>query len=90
MRLHIYEEELGEGVELIEKTSVNGEHFYGLRVWLKTCQPLLDHSTAMDDDRSAVTIWAKDRATLIQAVELMGGALGLTLAVRKKTAQTPP
>lgn len=41
-----------------EQTSRNGERFFGLRVWLKTCQPLLDHSTADDDDRSAVTFWA--------------------------------
>jgi hypothetical protein len=58
MRVQIYQEELGEGVEIIEQTSRNGEHFFGLRIWLKTCQPLLDHSTLEDDDRSAVTFWA--------------------------------
>lgn len=57
MRTNIYSEELGEGVEVVEQTSRNGEKFYGLRVWLKTCQPLLDHSTPEDDDRSAVTFW---------------------------------
>jgi hypothetical protein len=58
MRIQVYQEELGEGVEIIEQTSRNGEHFFGLRIWLKTCQPLLDHSTPEDDDRSAVTFWA--------------------------------
>jgi hypothetical protein len=58
MRIQVYQEELGEGVEIIEQTSRNGEHFFGLRIWLKTCQPLLDHSTPDDDDRSAVTFWA--------------------------------
>jgi hypothetical protein len=60
MRVQVYQEELGEGVELIEVTSRNNQHFFGLRVWLKTCQPLLDHSAQdpEDDDRSAVTFWA--------------------------------
>lgn len=57
MRVQIYQEELGEGIEIIETTSRNGEHFFGLRIWLKTCQPLLDHSSPEDDDRSAVTFW---------------------------------
>ena len=39
MRVHIYDEELGEGVELVPKDNVNGnETFYGLRVWLKSPQ----------------------------------------------------
>lgn len=64
MRVHVYEEELGEGVEIIEQTSRNGQKFYGLRIWLKTCQPLLEHSAAEDDDRSAVTFWASSREAL--------------------------
>lgn len=60
MRVHVYQEEMGEGIEIIETTSRNGEHFFGLRVWLKTCQPLIDHSTPEDDDRSAITFWARD------------------------------
>jgi hypothetical protein len=64
MRIQVYEEELGEGVQLIVKRSTQGEPFYGLRIWLKTAQPLLDHSTPEDDDRSAVTFWARDPATL--------------------------
>lgn len=69
MRVQIYQEELGEGVEIIEQNSRNGEHFYGLRIWLKTCQPLLDHSTPEDDDRSAVTLWAADPVTLLNQAE---------------------
>ena len=59
MRVQVYQEELGEGVQIITQTSRNGEKFYGLRIWLKTCQPLLDHSTPEDDDRSAVTFWER-------------------------------
>ena len=53
MRIHIYEEELGEGVELIRKDNVNGnETFYGLRIWLKSPKEILEHLTPEDDDRS--------------------------------------
>lgn len=68
MRVQIYDEELGEelgeGVELIEQTSRNGQKFYGLRIWLKTCKELLDHSTPEDDDRSAVTFWSPSKEKL--------------------------
>ena len=64
MRVQVYQEELGEGVEVIETTSRNGEHFYGLRVWLKSPQAILDHSTAEDDDRSAVTFWCRSLGDL--------------------------
>ncbi len=71
MRVQIYQEELGEGVELVEQTSRNGEHFFGLRVWLKTCQSLLEHSTPEDDDRSAVTFWSDSYEKLVDLVSLM-------------------
>jgi len=64
MRVQIYQEELGEGCEVIQQTSRNGETFYGLRIWLKTCQSLLDHSTKEDDDRSAVTFWCRNLGDL--------------------------
>lgn len=64
MRVQIYEEELGEGVEVVTKVAEGGVTFYGLRFWLKTCQPLLDHSTAEDDDRSAITFWGRNLRTL--------------------------
>ena len=75
MRVQVYQEELGEGVEIIEQTSRNGEHFFGLRVWLKTPQTLLDHSTPEDDDRSAVTFWAETPEQLYELVGQMDGAI---------------
>ena len=76
MRVQVYQEELGEGVEVIEQTSRNGEKFYGLRIWLKTCQPLLDHSTPEDDDRSAVTFWASEKIDLERLIAAMAVAWG--------------
>ena len=75
MRVQIYQEELGEGVELIRQKSRNGETFFGLRVWLKTPQTLLDHSTPEDDDRCAVTFWAANRSDLDKLVADMRTAL---------------
>ena len=57
MRVNVYEEEVGEAYEIIEQVSRKGEQFRGLRIWLKSCQSLIDHSTAEDDDRSAITFW---------------------------------
>jgi hypothetical protein len=75
MRIQIYEEELDKDVEVITHTSRNGESFYGLRVWLKTCQSLLDHSTPEDDDRSAVTFWARDLDQLAKLTNQMALAI---------------
>jgi hypothetical protein len=55
-RINIYSEELGAGTTIVEKV-VRGERFLGLRIWQKSCQELLDHSTPEDDDRSATTFW---------------------------------
>jgi len=69
MRINVYSEEMGEPVELIQKDGVNGnETFYGLRVWLKSPKELLDHSTPEDDDRSAITFWARTKAELYDLV----------------------
>lgn len=77
MRIHIYEEEMGEGYSLIEKHNVNGnETFYGLRIWLKSPQAILDHSTPDDDDRSAITIWARSKDQLEIYVCALLWALG--------------
>jgi hypothetical protein len=75
MRVQIYQEELGEGVELITQTSRNGEKFYGLRIWLE--KPLLDHPTPEDDGRSAVTFWARELSDLIRLVDQIAATLGL-------------
>lgn len=69
MRVNIYSEELGEGVDAISTTSRQGEVFLGIRVWLKTCQELLTHSTPEDDDRSALTFWAREKEELLQLAE---------------------
>lgn len=71
MRVQIYQEELGEGIELIRQTSRNNETFFGLRIWLKTCEPLIRHSTPDDDDRSAVTFWASSQDQLWTLVQQM-------------------
>lgn len=77
MRIHIYEEELGEGVELIRKDNVNGnETFYGLRVWLKSPKEILEHSTPEDDDRSAVTFWCRNKDDLRGLLISMAEAVG--------------
>lgn len=69
-RINVYEEELGEGVEIIRKDGINGtETFFGLRIWLKSPQEILDHSTAEDDDRSAVTFWSRSLAVLQALVD---------------------
>jgi hypothetical protein len=75
MRVQVYSEEIGEGVEIIEQKSRQGDTFFGLRIWLKTCQPLLDHSTPEDDDRSAVTIWARSHEELRDLVGEMQAAV---------------
>lgn len=68
MRINVYHEEIGEGYSVIEQVTRNGERFFGLRIWLRTCQELLDHSTDEDDDRSAITFWAPNMAQLNQLV----------------------
>jgi uncharacterized protein (DUF736 family) len=75
MRVQVYSEEIGEGVEIIEQKSRQGDTFFGLRIWLKTCQPLLDHLTPEDDDRSAVTIWARSHEELRDLVGEMQAAV---------------
>jgi hypothetical protein len=87
MRVQIYQEELGEGVEIISQTSRNGEVFVGLRIWLKTCQSLLDHSTPEDDDRSAITFWMNNsmgggEKELQKLVDQMASALGMPSGLR--------
>lgn len=69
MRINVYGEEMGESVEVITTVSRNGESFIGLRVWLKSPQEILDHSTPEDDDRNAVTFWFPGYAGLFDFVE---------------------
>lgn len=64
MRINVYAEELGEGVELIKTVSRGGKTFLGLRIWLKSPKEILEHSTPDDDDRNAVTFYAAELHTL--------------------------
>ena len=48
------------------KDNVNGnETFFGLRVWLKSPQEILYHSTLEDDDRSAVHLRCRTTVDLL-------------------------
>jgi len=58
--MNIYREEFSDNVEVIEQTSRNGELFYGLRIYLQSPTSLINHSTAEDNDLSAVTFWVRD------------------------------
>ncbi len=75
MRIQVYSEELGEGVQVVEQVSRNGERFYGLRVWLKSPAEILEHSTPEDDDRSAVTFWARSEYELYLLADKICSAL---------------
>lgn len=64
MRINIYEEELTDEVELIVKEVPQAggvvETFYGVRLYLKSPEEILKHSTPEDDDRNAITLWVRD------------------------------
>lgn len=62
MRINVYAEEITNETELVTKTVVpNGQTepvtFYGIRFYLASPDEL--HHTDDDDDRSAITLWAK-------------------------------
>jgi hypothetical protein len=54
MRINVYAEELTTETEVVRKI-VDGRHFYGIRLFLKSPDDL--HYTGDDDDRSAITFW---------------------------------
>jgi hypothetical protein len=63
VRINVYEEELTGDVEIVIKDDVIGEDgeyvtFRGIRIWLKGADEL--HLTDHDDDRPAVTFWARE------------------------------
>ena len=62
MRINVYSEEISARIEIVEKTADTGTTFVGLRVYLKSPPEL--HSTAEDDDTSAVTFWFDSRDAL--------------------------
>jgi hypothetical protein len=58
MRINIYSEELTDEIIFVEKTSENGDTFYGVRMFLLSSNQL--HHSETDDDRSALTFWLTD------------------------------
>ena len=80
MRINVYAEEITENVELVKKTTVDGE-FTGLRfyLYLPVTQPNGSQSQGPfihrpgDDDSSAITFWGKKslRNTLQRAILLL-------------------
>jgi len=75
MRINVYEEEMGEGVEIVQVTAKTGEKFFGLRVWLQSPQAILDHSTAEDDDRCAVTFYMSSLSAIKDLSQQIDGAI---------------
>lgn len=57
MRINVYAEEITKEVELAFKTAETGKTYGGVRFYLESSDKL--HHTIADDDRSAVTFWAK-------------------------------
>lgn len=55
MRVNIYEEELTTTIEVVSTSPAPDRTYYGVRIYLKS-HPHLHHN-ALDDDRSAITIW---------------------------------
>lgn len=71
MRVNVYGEELTDRIELVEKAVDEGGEvytFYGLRLWLKfPNQEWWIHRKVageLDDDSSAITIWAPSKEKL--------------------------
>lgn len=63
MRVNVYEEELTDEVKCLKQKAKTGSEYYGVRFYLRSPKEL--HKNRKDDDRSAVTFWAKDRKTLV-------------------------
>jgi len=56
MRINVYHEEMMPETEVVEKYVQDTDTtYYGARIYLES-SPVL-HSTAEDDDRSAITFW---------------------------------
>ena len=80
MRVNIYAEEITNNVEIVEKTTEDG-NFTGLRFWLHLPVTQPDGSQSQgpfmhrpgDDDSSAVTFWGEKslREVLAQAITLL-------------------
>jgi len=67
MRVNVYNEELTPETRVVTKTPETGKTFTGIQFILDSGPRL--HYDADDDDRSAVTLWADDKAKLIEILE---------------------
>jgi hypothetical protein len=79
MRVNVYGEELTDRIELISKEVDEGGEvytFYGMRLWLRfPNQEWWIHRKVggvMDDDSSAITIWAPTQEALQEIINKMG------------------
>jgi hypothetical protein len=79
VRVNVYGEELTDRIELISKEVDEGGEiyfFYGLRLWLKfPNQDWWIHRKVageLDDDSSAITIWAPSQEELQGLIKRMG------------------
>lgn len=82
MRVNVYGEELTDRIELVEKqVDESGEvyTFYGLRLWLKfPNQDWWIHRKVageLDDDSTAITIWAMSKEKLQLTLDRMSSVL---------------
>lgn len=102
MRVNVYAEELTDRVEIIRKTTEDGE-FTGLRFYLELPISVPSGSghhvshrgpfihRAGDDDSSAVTFWGKGdmRKLLIQALKLLDMHYGNYYNYQEKRREGP-
>lgn len=82
MRINVYSQELTNEIQSLAKTADTNIRYPAVRLFLHS-SPLL-HSTATDDDRSAITFWlpksAERRENLAKTFELMAAAVRRAVA----------
>jgi hypothetical protein len=82
MRVNIYDEEITDRMELVEK-NVEGVNYFGLRFYLElpaTVNGILRRGPFIkmlgEDDTAAVTFWSTDKARLVLLLKNGLAALG--------------
>lgn len=77
MRINVYSQELTSEIQPLSKMSDTGIAYPAVRLFLHSTPRL--HSTATDDDRSAITFWLPKsearREALATTFELMAAAV---------------
>lgn len=77
MRINVYSQELTSEIQSLAKTADTGVRYPAVRLFLHS--PTQLHSTATDDDRSAITFWLPKsthrREALATTFELMAAAV---------------